>query len=204
MIKDHLFTEELARDRILVLTDIHSDGFGSYDSDAIMKALLWLDRQSHDEIVMVCQGWGGKYDPAVAVHDMMQAVESDVRTVSVGLVQSAGAMVSCAGAPGKRHCFPNTRFVLHDMHKMIKGFYRDLESGMQMAKMVHDVGCRLYAEHCGRTEEEVEKLLMSHEDVHMTAQEALEWGVVDSIVRKWGEWEGLAEKQGAQGVPWRP
>ena len=147
MIKDHLFTEDLARDRILVLTDIHSEGFGSYDSDAIIKALLWLDRQSHDEIVLVCQGWGGRHDPAVAVQDMMQAVESDVRTVSVGLVQSAGTMVSCAGAPGKRHCLPNTRFVLHDNHKSMKGFYRDMDSQMRLCKIVHDVGCRLYAEH---------------------------------------------------------
>ena len=188
MLNDIPFTEEMARKRILVLTNHGEEGLTCRNSDAFIKALLYLDMQSHDDIIIVCQSQGGSHNAAIAICDMMQAVHSDVRTISVGLVQSAGSMISCAGTKGKRHCLPHARFVLHDNHKFMEGRYSWVKGKMTANKIVHGHGCRLYAKHCGHSEEDVERLLMSRKDNHMTAQEALEWGLVDSIVEKWGEW----------------
>ena len=189
MINDNLFTEELARDRLLVLTGRYSSGLHEDDADALIKALAWLDRQGHDDIILVCQSVSGGFDAMIAIHDMMQAVESDIRTISVGTNHSSGAIISCAGTKGKRHCFPNSMFVMQEIKWAMDGFYSENLDRMEAFDEIQSTSCSIIAQHTGRSADEVKEHLASRHEIHMTAQGAQEWRLVDSIVGKWGEWE---------------
>ena len=95
-----------------------------------------------------------------------------------------GSFLLMAGSPGLRTCLPNASIVLHQPSGGFQGQASDIERHARDILKVKERLNRLYAEHCGRTYEEVEQTL--DRDHFMTAEEALEWGIVDRIstVRK--------------------
>ncbi|MCS4535323.1 ATP-dependent Clp protease proteolytic subunit [Corynebacterium sp. HS2168-gen11] len=147
----------------------------------IMAQLLVLEGLDPDrEITMYINSPGGSFTSLMAIYDTMQYVRPDVRTVCLGQAASAAAVLLAAGAPGKRAALPNARVLIHQPATQgSRGQVSDLEIQaaeiQRMRRLMEDTLSR----HTGRTPEQIRK--DTDRDKILTAQEALEYGIVDQI-----------------------
>ena len=160
--------------------------FGTLDDEAAMdlvRDMLWLDRKDIGDILLcVCCG-GGSMRNAFALHDCMQGIESDVRTLAMGHTDDAGTIVLCSGAPGKRHALPNAKIVLGEFlaqdpdstHSESMSCFRSAEREMETMKSI-------VAARCGWDYDDI--MGGSRNDAPFTAGEARARGLIDSVVRR--------------------
>ena len=125
---------------------------------------------------------GGQVTSGLAIYDTMQLVEPDVATICTGMAASMGSVLLCAGAKGKRSCLPHSRVLIHQPLGGAQGQASDI---MIAAKEIEKTRKELYdiiSEHSGQPFEKV--FADADRDYWMTAQEALEYGMVDEILSK--------------------
>ena len=125
---------------------------------------------------------GGQVTSGLAIYDTMQLVEPDVATICTGMAASMGSVLLCAGARGKRSCLPHSRVLIHQPLGGAQGQASDI---MIAAKEIEKTRKELYdiiSEHSGQPYEKV--FADADRDYWMTAQEALEYGMVDEILSK--------------------
>ena len=115
----------------------------------------------------------------MAIYDTMQFVKPDVRTLCIGQAASAGALLLAGGAKGKRHCLPHSTVMIHQVLGGYQGQGTDIQIHARQTKLVGDRLNRILAIHTGKSFEELEK--DTNRDYFMTSEEAVEYGVVDSI-----------------------
>jgi ATP-dependent Clp protease protease subunit len=116
----------------------------------------------------------------MAIYDAMQYVQSDVSTVCLGMGMSAGAMILCGGAAGKRFALPNSRILIHQPSGGYQGQSADIEIH---AREILDLRRRLdeiYANHSGQDIEKVHNDM--DRDRYFTPEEALEYGLIDRVI----------------------
>ena len=114
-----------------------------------------------------------------AIYDTMQYIKSPVSTLCMGMAASMGSFLLMAGEPGQRIALPNARVMLHQPSGGFSGQASDIERHAEDIIRTKRRLNELYAKHCGRTYEEVERTL--DRDHFMTADEAKEWGIVDRV-----------------------
>ncbi|NVJ66560.1 MAG: ATP-dependent Clp protease proteolytic subunit, partial [Gammaproteobacteria bacterium] len=115
-----------------------------------------------------------------AIYDTMQFIKPDVSTVCIGQAASMGAFLLTGGAEGKRHCLPNSRMMIHQPLGGFQGQASDFEIH---AKEIIDLKKRLngiMAKHCKRPIEDLER--DTDRDNFMTAEEAVDYGLIDSVI----------------------
>jgi ATP-dependent Clp protease protease subunit len=122
---------------------------------------------------------GGIVTSGLAIYDTMQYIKSPVTTVCMGMAASMGSFILMAGSPGQRIALPNARIMVHQPSGGFQGKVSDIERHAEDIIKTKRRLNELYAKHCGRTYEEVEKTL--DRDYFMTSQEAKEWGLVDHV-----------------------
>ena len=125
---------------------------------------------------------GGQVTSGLAIYDTMQLVEPDVATICTGMAASMGSILLCAGAKGKRSCLPHSKVLIHQPLGGAQGQASDI---MIAAKEIEKTRKELYdiiSEHSGQPYEKV--FADADRDYWMTAQEALEYGMVDEILSK--------------------
>ena len=125
---------------------------------------------------------GGQVTSGLAIYDTMQLVEPDVATICTGMAASMGSVLLCAGARGKRSCLPHSKVLIHQPLGGAQGQASDI---MIAAKEIETTRQELYdiiSEHSGQPYEKV--FADADRDYWMTAQEALEYGMVDEILSK--------------------
>jgi len=125
---------------------------------------------------------GGQVTSGLAIYDTMQLVEPDVATICTGMAASMGSVLLCAGAKGKRSCLPHSKVLIHQPLGGAQGQASDI---MIAAKEIEKTRKELYdiiSEHSGQPYEKV--FADADRDYWMTAQEALEYGMVDEILSK--------------------
>ena len=125
---------------------------------------------------------GGQVTSGLAIYDTMQLVEPDVATICTGMAASMGSVLLCAGARGKRSCLPHSKVLIHQPLGGAQGQASDI---MIAAKEIEKTRKELYdiiSEHSGQPYEKV--FADADRDYWMTAQEALEYGMVDEILSK--------------------
>ena len=125
---------------------------------------------------------GGQVTSGLAIYDTMQLVEPDVATICTGIAASMGSVLLCAGAKGKRSCLPHSKVLIHQPLGGAQGQASDI---MIAAKEIEKTRKELYdiiSEHSGQPYEKV--FADADRDYWMTAQEALEYGMVDEILSK--------------------
>ena len=125
---------------------------------------------------------GGQVTSGLAIYDTMQLVEPDVATICTGMAASMGSVLLCAGAKGKRSCLPHSRVLIHQPLGGAQGQASDI---MIAAKEIEKTRKELYdiiSEHSGQPYEKV--FADADRDYWMTAQEALDYGMVDEILTK--------------------
>ena len=172
----------LLRERIVFLNGQVEDGMAAL----ICAQLLFLESENPKKpISMYINSPGGVVTSGLAIYDTMQFIKSPVVTLCMGTARSMGSFLLMAGEPGQRAALPNASIHVHQPLGGFQGQASDvLIHAEEMRKTKHRM-TELYAQHCGRTYEEVEKTL--DRDRFMSAEEARAWGLVDTVVSKRSE-----------------
>lgn len=166
----------LLRERIIFLNGPIEDGMAAL----ISAQLLFLESESPArEIALYINSPGGSVTSAFAIYDTMQYIECPVSTVCMGTACSAGSFLLMAGAPGRRIALPNASIMVHQPIGGFQGVVSDIERHAENIVRTKRRLNALYAKHCGRSIEDVERTL--DRDSFMTAEEAVAWGLVDHV-----------------------
>jgi ATP-dependent Clp protease protease subunit len=172
----------LLRERIVFLNGQVEDGMAAL----ICAQLLFLESESPKKpISLYINSPGGVVTSGMAIYDTMQFIKSPVVTLCMGTARSMGSFLLMAGEPGHRAALPNAS--IH-VHQPLGGFQGQASDVLIQAEEMRQTKQRitaLYAHHCGRTYEEVERTL--DRDRFMSAEEARAWGLVDTVVAKRGD-----------------
>jgi ATP-dependent Clp protease, protease subunit len=170
----------LLKDRIVMLdTDVNE-----HSASLLVAQLLFLESQGNDDITFFINSPGGVVTAGMAIYDTMQFIKPDVSTVVMGQACSMGSLLATAGAPGKRKMLPNARHMIHQPSGGARGQATDMqiqvEEILKMKKSLTDI----YVKHNskGKTFEQFAQDM--ERDKFMSAQEALEYGLIDEIVEK--------------------
>ncbi|MFD2768530.1 ATP-dependent Clp protease proteolytic subunit [Micromonospora eburnea] len=169
---------KLFEDRIIFL-GVQVDDASAND---VMAQLLTLEGTDPDrDIIMYINSPGGSFTAMTAIYDTMQYVRPDISTVCLGQAASAAAVLLSAGTPGKRMALPNSRIIIHQ--PATEGGYgqgSDIEiQAREILRMRTQLETML-SQHCNRPVEQVRKDI--DRDKIMTAEEAREYGLVDTIL----------------------
>lgn len=150
-------------------------------AEKIVKQLMFLDSQNHDDIYFYINSPGGVISAGLAIYDAMQAVKSDVVTIVSGQAASMGAVLLCAGAKGKRYAWKNSRVMIHQ--PLISGHMfgpaSDIQIQAEEMLRIRSSLNALIAHHSGKTAAQIE--LDTERDNFMTAEEAKAYGMIDII-----------------------
>ncbi|WP_257167957.1 ATP-dependent Clp protease proteolytic subunit [Bradyrhizobium sp. SRS-191] len=169
----------LLRERIVFLNGEVNDTV----SALVCAQLLFLEADNpRRPIHLYINSPGGVVTSGLAMYDTMQFVKAPVHTLCMGTARSMGSFLLMAGEPGERTALPNAS--LH-VHQPLGGFQGQASDIMIHAREMEQTKrrmIRLYAEHCGRSYEDVERTL--DRDHFMTADEAQDWGLIDRVVKQ--------------------
>ena len=169
----------LLKDRIVFLGTAIDDDVAN---DVVAQLLYLAADDAEKDIILYINSPGGSVTAGLAIYDTMQYVPCDVQTVCIGQAASMGAVLLCAGAAGKRQILPHSRVMIHQPHGGAGGTSSDLEI---QAKEIMGLTRRLneiIASHAGKSVAQVE--LDGDRDNFMSAEEAVAYGLVDTIVRR--------------------
>ncbi|MCO8249533.1 MULTISPECIES: ATP-dependent Clp protease proteolytic subunit [Comamonas] len=167
----------LLRDRVIFLNGEVNDAV----SALVCAQLLFLEAESPDKpIHLYINSPGGVITSGLAMYDTMQFIKSPVHTLCMGTARSMGSFLLMAGEPGHRMALPNASLHVHQPLGGVQGQASDIRIHAEEMLRTKDRVTRLYAQHCGRSYEEVERDL--DRDRFMTAEEAREWGLIDKVL----------------------
>lgn len=167
----------LLKDRIILL-----NGEVNKDTAAVICAQL-LFLASEDEkkdIHLYINSPGGEVTSGFAIHDTMNYIKPDVNTVCMGMAASMGAFLLASGTKGKRMCLPNAEVMIHQPLGGMQGQATDMEIAARHIQRTKKSLSEKLAAYTGRTYEEIVKA--TDRDNWLTAEEALEFGLIDTIV----------------------
>jgi ATP-dependent Clp protease protease subunit len=169
----------LLKDRIIFLGTPIDD----IVANLIMAQLLHLESDDPDKDVFVyINSPGGSITSLFAIYDTMQYIKPDVNTVCMGMAASAAAVILAGGAPGKRFALPHARIMLHQPSGSSQGQATDIEIQARLIVQMREQLNRILADHTGQTYEKV--ALDTERDFWMVAEEAVKYGLVDSILSR--------------------
>ena len=169
----------LLKDRIIFLGTEINDNV----ANAIVAQLLFLEAEDPEkDITMYINSPGGVVTSGMAIYDTMNYIKPDVQTVCIGQAASMGAFLLSAGAKGKRFALSNSRVMIHQPLGGAQGQATDIEIQAKEILKIKDKLSEILAKNCGKTKEEV--LRDTERDNFMTANEALEYGIIDKVFVK--------------------
>ena len=167
----------LLKERIVFLGTPIDDAVGNL----IMAQLLHLESEDPDkDINLYINSPGGDITSLFAIYDTMQYIKPDVSTICMGQAASAAAVLVLAGTKGKRYALPHSRILLHQPHGGAQGQAVDIEIQAKEITRYRKLLEELIAEHTGQTLEKVAK--DTDRDYILTADEAVDYGVVDEVI----------------------
>ena len=159
-------------------------------ANIIIAQLLFLDAENAErDIYLYINSPGGIISSAFAIYDTMQHIAAPVNTICMGMAASAGSFLLAAGAPGKRAALPHARIMMHQPSGGAQGTAADIEIQAKEILYLRDKLNELYAQHTGRTRDQIE--LDIDRDRFMSAEEAREYGIIDKVIQRQSELEGL-------------
>ncbi len=150
-------------------------------ANLLVAEMLYLESQDPDrDINLYINSPGGLAYAGLAIYDVMQHVKCDVSTFCIGMGMSAAAMVLCGGATGKRLALPSAKMMIHQGSAGARGAPSDME--IQLREVLANTRrmAEIIAHHSGRPLEQVQRDI--ERDYFMTAQEALDYGLIDRVL----------------------
>jgi len=160
-----------------------SDEVNDVTASLVVAQLLFLESENPDkDIQLYINSPGGSVTSGMAIYDTMQFIKCDVSTICMGMAASMGAFLLAAGAKGKRFSLPNSEIMIHQPLGGAKGQATDIQIQAEQILKIKDKLNRILSE---RTGQPLEKVVADTErDNYMSAQEALEYGLIDKIMEK--------------------
>ena len=169
----------LLNDRIVVLSDEVNDATASL----VVAQLLFLESQDAEkDISFYINSPGGSVSAGLAIYDTMQYIKCDVSTICMGMAASMGAFLLSSGAKGKRFALPNSEIMIHQPSGGAQGQATEIEIVAKHILRTKEKLNRILSENTGKPIEEI--ALDTDRDNFMSAEEALEYGLVDKILYK--------------------
>jgi ATP-dependent Clp protease, protease subunit len=185
----------LLKERIIFLTGAVFDQVSSL----LCAQLLFLESENpNKDISFYINSPGGVVSAGLAIYDTMQYIRSPVSTVCIGQAASMGSLLLAAGAHGKRYALPNARVMVHQPSGGAQGQATDIEIQAREILTLRKRLNEIYVHHTGQPIEAIESKL--ERDSYMSAQEALEFGIVDQVVLNRPPSSDDAEKSGDKGA----
>ena len=150
-------------------------------ADDIIAQLIVLESQDPDrDILMYINSPGGSFTAMTAIYDTMQYIRPDIQTFVVGQAASAAAVLTAAGAKGKRFALPNARILIHQPYTEGGGQGSDIEIQANEILRMRTQMEEIIARHTGRDVDQVRRDI--ERDKILTASDALEYGIVDEVI----------------------
>ena len=169
----------LLKERIIFLVGPVED----YMANLVAAQLLFLEAEHPDKAIhLYINSPGGSVTAGMSIYDTMQFIKPDVSTICIGQACSMGAFLLAGGAPGKRHCLPNSRMMIHQPLGGFQGQASDIDiHAKEILNIRHRLNS-LLAHHTGQTLETIER--DTERDNFMSAERATEYGLIDSVFSK--------------------
>lgn len=168
----------LLKDRIIFLGDPIDD----HVANTVIAQLLFLDAQDNTKPIKIyinCPG--GIVTDGLAIYDTMQHIKSPVSTICVGLAASMASLILAGGAPGQRFALPNAEILIHQVMGGASGQASDIKIKAEQILKIKDRLNKILQHHTKQPLKKIEK--DTDRDHHMTAEEAMEYGLIDKIIK---------------------
>ncbi|NLA74423.1 MAG: ATP-dependent Clp endopeptidase proteolytic subunit ClpP [Deltaproteobacteria bacterium] len=177
----------LLKERIIFIGEQVEDHMAS----TVIAQLLFLESEDTEKpITVYINSPGGSVTAGLAIYDTMQYIKPDVSTLCMGQASSMGALLLAAGAKGKRLALPNSRIMIHQPLGGAHGQATDIEIQareiLKVKKTIHNI----LVEHTGQSLDKIRE--DTERDYFMNAEEAMEYGIIDRVIRSR---EGKEEKK---------
>ncbi len=167
----------LLKERIVFLGTAIND----HVANLVVAQLLFLEAEDPDkDIFIYMNSPGGSVSAGLAIYDTMQYIKPDVSTICVGMAASMGALLLTAGAAGKRISLPNSRIMIHQPLGGAYGQASDIEIHAKEILLLRHRLNEILSKHTGKPIEEIER--DTDRDHFLSAQEALDYGLVDQVI----------------------
>ena len=169
----------LLNDRIIMLNGEVNDASAS----VVIAQMLYLEGQDPDkDINFYINSPGGSVSAGMAIYDTMQYIKCDVSTICMGMAASMGAFLLSAGAKGKRLALPNSEIMIHQPLGGAKGQATEILIAAKHIERTRANLNRILSENTGKPLDQIER--DTERDNFMTANEAMEYGLVDKVITK--------------------
>ena len=167
----------LLKERIIFLGDEIDDAA----ANLVIAQLLYLESiDPKADISLYINSPGGSVSAGLAIYDTMQFIQCDVSTICVGMAASMGAFLLAGGAKGKRYALPNAEVMIHQPLGSTSGQATDVRIAAEHILQTKQRLCRLLSENTGKSMDQI--AADCERDNWKTAQEALEYGLIDKVV----------------------
>jgi len=170
----------LLRDRVILLEgEVHDQM-----ANLIVAQLLFLESEGDKDISIYINSPGGSVTAGMAIYDAMQFVKPDITTIVMGQACSMGSLLAQSGSPGKRLILPHARHMIHQPSGGARGQATDMEIQVKEILEMKKNLTNIYVKHNskGKTFDELNSAM--ERDNYMSAQQALDYGLVDQIINK--------------------
>ncbi len=169
----------LLKERIVIL----SDAVNNVTANLIVAQLLFLEAEDpNKDIQFYINSPGGEVSAGLMVYDTMQYIKPDVQTICMGMAASMGAFLVAAGAKGKRFALPNSDLMIHQPSGGAQGQATDITIAAEYILKLKQRLNRILSEHTGQPLEVIER--DTERDTWLSAEQAIEYGLIDKIMSK--------------------
>lgn len=176
-------SQELLKQRIVYLGEEITDDL----ANVIIAQLLYLDSQNTQDIYLYINSPGGVVTAGMAIFDTMSLIRSDVVTVCAGTAASMASVILMNGAKGKRYILPHSTVMIHQPLGGVQGQATEIEIHAKEILRIKDQMTSIISKLTGQSEEKVRQ--DTERDNFLTAQDALDYGIVDHIYLRKGDTE---------------
>jgi ATP-dependent Clp protease, protease subunit len=150
-------------------------------ANLVVAQLLHLESSDPDkDISIYINSPGGSIYSGLAIYDTMHFIKPQCQTICVGIAMSMGSLLLTGGAAGKRFALPNSRILIHQPSAGFEGQSTDIEIHAREILSIRKRTDEIYAKHTGQSEEQVH--LDMERDRFFTAQQAVEYGLIDRVI----------------------
>ena len=169
----------LLKERIVFLVGTVSDNIASL----VTAQFLFLESENpKKEIFFYINSPGGLVTSGLGIYDTMQYIKSPVSTLCIGQASSMGSFLLAAGEKGRRFSLPNSRIMVHQPSAGFQGQATDIQIHAKEILSLKERLNKIYSKHTGQSIKEISQAL--ERDKFMTAEEAKDFGLIDSVVEK--------------------
>lgn len=166
----------LLKDRIILISDEINDN----NANVVIAELLYLDSLNHNDISIYINSPGGSVTAGMGIYDTMNFIKSNVSTICVGMAASMAAFLLSSGTKGKRYALPNSEVMIHQPLGGAQGQATEIKIAAERILKLRDKLNKYLSNNTGKDLKTVEK--DTDRDNFMSAEEALEYGLIDKIL----------------------